>query len=140
MTGVGARIDPFIAFRFVVRINGDSFGGFSEVSGLQAEVDVLELSEGGENAFVHKLPGRAKYGNTTLRRGLATPPMWEWFHQLVNGVVDRRTVAIELLPPAGAAPAMRWVLESAFPSRWNGPDLKADQSAIAVAAIMTFDS
>ena len=68
---VSDRTDPLMAFRFIARIDGDAQGGFSEVSGLQVELDVLELQEGGENAFVHKLPGRAKHGYLTLRRGQA---------------------------------------------------------------------
>ena len=132
---VADRADALLAFRFVVRIDGDAQGGFSEVSGLQAELDVLELTEGGENAFVHKLPGRAKHGNLTLRRGLARRELWEWFAALLAGDVDRRTVAVELLPPSGDAPEMRWVFDAAFPCRWNGPDLKADQSAVAVESI-----
>lgn len=133
--GIGKRTDPLLAFSFVVRIDGDPFGGFSEVSGLQAEVDTLELVEGGENAFVHKLPGRVKHGNVTLRRGLASIGLWDWFSHLIDGVPDRRTVAIELLPPSGGPPERRWVLESAFPCRWNGPEFKADQSALAIEAV-----
>lgn len=132
---IADRADPLLAFRFVVRIDGDTMGGFSEVSGLQAEIDVLEVQEGGENSFVHKLPGRTKHGNVTLRRGLVTEEMWQWFHQLVEGRVDRRTVAVELLPPSGDEPEMRWVFESAFPCKWNGPEFKADQSALAVESV-----
>ena len=132
---VSDRTDPLMAFRFVARIDGDAQGGFSEVSGLQAELDVLELQEGGENAFVHKLPGRVKHGNLTLRRGLVKRDMWEWFAKLLDGDIDRRTVAVELLPPSGDKPDVRWVFDSAFPCRWNGPELKSDQSAVAVESI-----
>ena len=135
MAATGDRVDPFGAFRFLVRIDRDTLGGFSEVSGLQAEVEVQEVAEGGVNAIVHKLPGRARHGNLTLRRGLAGPALWDWFHGILRGEITRKTIAVELLDEAGTGVVMRWVFDSAFPLRWSGPELKADQSAIAVEAV-----
>jgi phage tail-like protein len=131
----GDRNDPLLAFRFQVRADGDTIGGFTEVSGLQADIDIQELPEGGVNGFVHKLPGRARFGNLTLRRGLATTALWDWFAQIVAGDIERKRVAVELLDQAGENVAVRWVFESAFPAKWTGPELKADQSAIAVEAV-----
>ncbi|MBI4520316.1 MAG: phage tail protein [Gemmatimonadetes bacterium] len=135
MPATGEREDPFLAFRFQVRMDGDALGGFSEVTGLSAEVEVQEVPEGGVNTFVHKLPGRARFGNLTLRRGLASTAMWEWFAQIVSGDIVRKTVVVELLSPDGGATPVRWVFDSAFPSRWTGPELKAEQSNVAVEAI-----
>jgi phage tail-like protein len=135
MPATGARNDPLAAFRFLVRIEGRQAGGFSEVSGIQAEVEVLEVAAGGENTFVHKLPGRTRHGNLTLRRGLATLELWDWFADIVAGRVSRRTVSVELLPGAQEGRPVRWVFESAFPARWTGPELKAEQSAVAVEAV-----
>lgn len=135
MPATDERTDPLLGFRFTLRVDGQTIGGFSEVSGIQAEVDVLEIQEGGQNSFVHKLPGRVKHGNLTLRRGLATQDLWDWFAELLEGRVRRRTVAVELLPETGDVPSKRWIYESAFPCRWNGPDLKADQSAVAIESV-----
>jgi phage tail-like protein len=131
----GEREDPLMAFRFQVRADGEAIGGFSEISGLQADIDVQELPEGGVNTFVHKLPGRGRFGNLTLRRGLATTALWEWFYQILTGDIVRKTIAVELLDEAGEQIAMRWVFDSAFPARWIGPELKAEQSTIAVEAV-----
>lgn len=135
MAATGDRVDPFMSFRFVVRIDRDALGGFSEVSGLQAEVEVQELTEGGVNTFVHKLPGRTRHGNLTLRRGLVTRALWDWFESTSRGVIERRIVAVELLDEAGEEIVKRWVFDSAFPARWTGPELKADQGAVAIEAI-----
>lgn len=131
----GDREDPLMGFRFRVRADGEAIGGFSEISGLQADVDVQELPEGGVNAFIHKLPGRARFGNLTLRRGLVTTALWDWFFKILTGDIVRKTIAVELLDEEGAQVALRWVFDSAFPARWTGPELKAEQSTIAVEAV-----
>ena len=41
-----------------------------EVSGLEVNVAVEEIDEGGENSYVHKLPGRMTWPNITLKRGI----------------------------------------------------------------------
>ncbi|MBI4539739.1 MAG: phage tail protein [Gemmatimonadetes bacterium] len=135
MPATGDREDPFLAFRFLVRIDREALGGFSEVAGIQAEVEVQEIPEGGVNTFVHKLPGRARHGNLTLRRGLVSTALWEWFAEIMGGVITRKTVVVELLTPGGDDVPMRWVFDSAFPARWLGPELKADQNTVAVEAI-----
>lgn len=54
---MAARNDPFAAFNFLVDIQGVTKAGFSEVSGLAAEVTPIEYREGGENSLtVRKLP------------------------------------------------------------------------------------
>ena len=44
---LAARADPYLGFRFLVEIEGLIVGGFSEVSGLQAETEFEEVREGG---------------------------------------------------------------------------------------------
>ncbi len=43
---------------------------FQSVSGLSVEVEMESYKEGGENRFEHKLPGRTKYTDLTLKRGM----------------------------------------------------------------------
>lgn len=135
MSLLGLRPDPLMAFRFLVTVEGVVFGAFSEVTGMQAELDVLELQEGGENAFVHKLPGRTKHGNLTLRRGVVTLELWRWFAEVSAGRPSRRTLAVVILPGAQAAVPARFVFQSAVPVRWTGPELKAEQSTVAMETV-----
>ena len=51
-------------------VDGKTIGTFRECSGLEMEWDVVEYVEGGENRFVHKFRGRAKYQNLILKRGI----------------------------------------------------------------------
>ncbi len=45
---------------------------FQEVGGLEAEIEVETVVEGGENRFVHRLPKPVKHPNLSLKRGLAS--------------------------------------------------------------------
>lgn len=131
----GLILNPLMAFRFLVMMEGEAVGGFSEVTGLKADVDVQELEEGGENAFVHKLPGRTKHGNLTLRRGLVTLRLWRWFSEVSQGRPVRRTVSVVVLPGAELAIPMRFVFDAAVPVSWSGPELKAEQSTVAMEQV-----
>lgn len=56
MAESGDRQDPFLAFRFEVRLDDLSVAGFSECSGLQLEIEPQDYLEGGLNTFVRKFP------------------------------------------------------------------------------------
>ena len=61
-------------FSFSINVTGanaDEAAQFQEVSGLEAEIEVETVIEGGENHFVHKLPKSAKHPNLVLKRGIA---------------------------------------------------------------------
>ena len=45
---------------------------FQEVSGIEADFNVEEVAEGGENRFAHRLPRPARYPNLVLKRGVVT--------------------------------------------------------------------
>ena len=63
---------PHAKFRFKIEIDGLEAGGFSEVTGFDASIDVVEYREGDMTAETPlKVPGLKKYGNITLKQGLA---------------------------------------------------------------------
>ena len=57
-----------LGLRFAVTIDGLSLGDWTKCDGLSIEYDVTEYREGGENGFIHRLAGRAKYTNVKLTR------------------------------------------------------------------------
>lgn len=132
----GARRDPYLGLRFRVEFEGLQVGGFSEVGGLEAAVEITSYREGGENAFEHKLPGPLSYPrNVTLRRGLTDSAVfWEWLDQIGDGLVVRRNLTIMLLGDDGE-PAVLWDCRRAFPVRWSGPQLDAAQPVAAFETI-----
>ncbi len=133
---LGLRNDPYAAFNFQVEIEGLVIGGFSEVSGLQVETVVEDYQEGGQNQYVHKLPGPARYPSNLILKGGLTDieTFWRWHQNVIAGTVERRNGTIYLLERQGQ-PAMWWDFKKAYPVKWSGPDLKADSSAVAVETI-----
>lgn len=132
---VGERKDPYLSFRFLVEIEGLVVGGFSEVSGLQAETQVEEYREGGVNDFIHKLPKETRYPNLTLKRGITdSDVLWKWHQDVVNGKVARKSGYIVLLDSEGNE-SWRWNFIDAYPTKWVGPDLGADSNTVAFETI-----
>ena len=127
-----ARVDPFKNFRFLLEIQGIVQAGFSECSGFGSVVEVIEYREGGETATVRKLPGKTSYPDITLKWGVTeTLELYDWHLAAVNGAVDRRNGAIILQDDAGE-PKVRWDFFTAWPSKYDGPDLNAKGNDVAI--------
>jgi len=132
---LGARSDPFLAFNFVVEVQSLVLGGFSDVTGLQKEIEVQDYREGGVNDYIHKLSGPARYpSNLVLKRGLTDIDLWNWHEDVTRGVITRRNGSIVLLNAAGDE-RWRWDFFGAYPVRWTGPELRAGTAAVAVEAL-----
>lgn len=126
----------YAAYRFLVELNGIAEGSFSECSGLQAETEVFEWEAGGVNGYKVRLPGRTKYPNLVLKRGIATIKLWEWYYKVISGdTFQRQNFDIVLYGYAGM-PEARWEISEALPIKWAGPSLKSGSTE---AAIETFE-
>jgi phage tail-like protein len=125
------------ANKFWVVLGNVMVAEFSECSGLTIETEVYEYAEGGSNRSTLKLPGRTKYTNVTLRRGMdPSQDLYTWFMQSVDGLpAKRRNVTIQLFEPGNPEPVKTWELVDAFPVKWTAPDLKTDTSAAAVETL-----
>ncbi|KNG93160.1 hypothetical protein ATO11_14215 [Pseudaestuariivita atlantica] len=131
---------PPVAFSFAVRIAGTSGrvdGGFSEVSGLGVEREVAEVAEGGENRFVHKLPGRVKHENLVLKRGMVTrsSSLFKWCDTILSAPlsrrIDTRNIQVSLLNERGR-PLMVWTASRAWPVKWDVATFDAKASEVAI--------
>jgi phage tail-like protein len=133
---LGARNDPYAAFNFLVEIEGLLVGGFSEVSGLQIEAETQDYREGGQNAYIHRLPGPIRYPqNLILKHGLTDiDSLWSWMQDVAQGKITRRNGTIYLLNRMGI-PTMWWDFLEAYPVKWAGPEFRAETNAVAVETI-----
>ncbi len=123
---------PHGKYRFRVEIDGLEAGGFSEVSGFDANIDVIEYREGDMVQTPMKLPGLKKYGNITLKQGLTdSVVLYEWIITGVEGPVDRKTITITVLDEAGEA-AASWQVINAWPMKYTAPDFNATASEVAI--------
>jgi phage tail-like protein len=129
-----AADDPAVGLRFEVIVDGVDIGSFTGCEGLGAEYEVFEYQEGGENGYIHRIPGRLKFTPIKLTRpvdarsdsasgGLAT-----WFTKLKTSV-ERKTASITALDAYGQKIA-QWNLEGVYPSRWTDPSLAADNNSV----------
>lgn len=135
-SSLGFRTDPYLGCNFLVEIEGLLVGGFSEVSGLESQVEFDEIEEGGRNSYTHKLPTRVKYSqNLVLTHGLTdSDSLWSWYNDVTQGIVERKNGTIFLLDNRGNT-AMRWDFKDAYPVSWSGPQFQADSGAVAVETV-----
>lgn len=135
MAATGARVDPLTTYSFAVEVGQMQHALFSEFSGIQAEVEVFDYQEGGCNDFVHRLPGRVKFTNITLKRGVAySDELWRWFEDVINGKVKRQDVSV-VIYSANHKEVKRWNFSRAYPVKWVGPAFKAGENAISIETL-----
>ena len=131
-----ARKDPYKNFNFLVEIDGITQAGFSEVSGLQLDIDVIEYRDGSDpSSAVRKLPGRARVGDITLKRGItASNQLQAWIESAAQGNVNRKNGVIVLLDDE-RNPVVRWKFSNAFPRKWEGPLLASKGTDVAIETL-----
>ncbi len=133
---LGLRLDPYQGFNFLIEIEGLVTGGFSEVRGLESEIEVEDYREGGENRYVHQLPGPTRYpSRLILKQGLTgIDSLWNWYNATSQGKIWRKNGTIMLLDRQ-QYPAMYWNFKYALPVKWTGPELDASSDAVAFETI-----
>ena len=123
------RTSPYSAFNFLVEFNGqDISAGFSEVSGIGAEITVAEYREGTDKQnHVRKIPNINKVSDVTLKRGIIkSKDLWDWVDLVrTKGWEGQRDVSITLMDESHENAVSRWVLQSAIPTKYTGPSLNA---------------
>ena len=119
------------ASTFLFEVDGVEIGRFMEVGGLEVTVAVEEIEEGGENNYVHKLPGRMTWPNITLKRGITqNDTLLDLAEQVVRRAVQRQRQQADPLDrgdhadrPGGAAAAGVGVRRR-LPDQVEGPRLR----------------
>jgi len=135
--GDALRSDKFgMAPRFAVEADGTIVATFSECSGLSATVKTDSWEEGGLNYATQKFPGRTDYGNLTLKHGITDSlDLYNWFLQVVQGAMSRKSITIKLFTPDTQKVIRSWHLVRAFPVKWTGPSLQAGSNALAIETL-----
>jgi phage tail-like protein len=108
---------------------------FSEVSGLESEIQVVDYREGGEELRVRRLPGLHKYANIVLKRGITQDlEWWNWHKQALEGNVERRNGSVVLLDDRGQE-QVRWIFLNSWPCKYIGPTLDARSNEVAIETL-----
>jgi phage tail-like protein len=119
----GARAkstDPIMGTFFQVQVEGKLSGTFKACSGIGSVSEVIENRPTGKDGkqVVQKIPGRLKWSDVTLSRGLTTDQsLNQWRQEVIDGrVADaRKKCTITVLNQAGQPMAV-WDLNNAWPS------------------------
>lgn len=119
---------------FFVVVGTSILGAFMEVSGLGMSYATHDYEEGGNNDFVHRLPGRASHPNLTLRTGLMRQPVLFRWAQRKGEFAAPQIVTIVFTDPAGL-PFTWFQLQHATPVRWTGPTGNIGANAAATESL-----
>ncbi|MGH9040038.1 MAG: phage tail protein [Acidimicrobiia bacterium] len=127
--------DPAITVCFSVSIDGHELGSFMTCDGLALEIQIEQREEGGNNGFVHMLPGRIKYSNVKFTRPINgdSGKVRSWLASM-TGQIRRTTAEITAMTMDGTKVAS-WGLDGVIPVRWTGPSFSADSPKVAVETL-----
>lgn len=127
---------PLVKFHFQVEWSGTKIG-FTEVSGLDVETEVVEYREGASPEYSKiKMPGMQKFSNITLKRGtFATDnEYFNWWNTVKLNTIERRDITISLLNEEHE-PVITWKVKNAWPAKVQSTDLKADGNEVAIESM-----
>jgi phage tail-like protein len=141
---------PLTKMNFLVTVSQIAgTAAFSEVTGVESSVDVIEFRQGNSGSLAPvKIPGLVKHGNVTLRMGyILESPFKTWIQECVSetrGQMPRYDVTIELIDINPGAPnttktsvegTRTWTLTNAWVAKYNAPDLDAKTSEVAIESV-----
>jgi phage tail-like protein len=120
---------------FVVKVADiDTIGMFTRCSGLELQIDVLQYAEGGNNEFVHQLPGQLSYPNLELTRGLTDQDaIFKWF-SATRTQAQLKEVTITFQNQM-QQPIRTFTFADAYPVRWSGPTAQAGTATVALETL-----
>ena len=125
---------PMPKFHFMVEWGPGTKIGFTEVTGLTMESEVIEYRDGSSPEFHKvKMPGMAKFGNLTMKRGTFAGDIGfhEWMDTISMNTVERRDVTVKLLNESHE-PVLTWQILNAWPVKVQSSDLKSDGNEVAI--------
>jgi phage tail-like protein len=137
------REDPYAAYNFLVIVTNVSddgiavSGSFTEVSGLDVELPIIEYRTGSEDITVRKLVGMRKAPSAlTCKRGVTGHvAFWNWIKEALDGRVRRTSGSIVMLDE-NRQEVMRWNFDRAWPTKYTGPSFNATKNEIAMETVV----
>lgn len=116
---------------------------FSECSGLEMNMEVNTIKEGGNNTEQIHLAGPMTYGELTLKRGMTSNfDLWDWFESVQNNRLLRVDGEVQMLssqrmssdpvPPGKKNKNVVFKLSSCMPVKIVAPSLSAMDGEIAI--------
>lgn len=131
--------DPLLGFNFMLELEGAIAGYFTECSGIGSEHEIVEhkVVDKSGHEIVRKIPGRMKWQDVSLKRGITSDmQIYDWRQLAVEGKMSdaRKNCTITMLS-RDYAPVAVWHFHNAWPSKVTGPNLKADSNEFGVEEV-----
>jgi phage tail-like protein len=142
LSSAAANVYPFTTFNFFVEIEVDAPGLsnpicsmlFSDVDGLEMNLEPKTIREGGRNTGPVHMAGGVGYGQLSLKRGMTSNfDLWNWFEAVAspgNGGL-RGSADIVMLAGDGTQQA-QFRLTGCLPVKVKAPALSAKDGLVAI--------
>ena len=131
-----AAQDPLVSSWFGVEFQGQIVGAFRECTGLGSENEVVEYKASGEKGefVIKKVPGRLKWNNITLKRGITDAmDMCKWRKLVEQGkITDARKNGTITMYNQQGDPIAKWNFTNAWPLKLTGPSANAGNNEVAI--------
>jgi phage tail-like protein len=130
------QADPLVSAWFGVDFGDGVVGAFRECTGMGSQNEVVEYkasTQDGKYVMKH-IPGRMKWNNITLKRGITDAmDMWKWRKLVEDGKIDeaRKDGSIIMFKTDGT-PLARWNFVAAWPAKLTGPSANANANEVAI--------
>jgi len=129
---------PFSAFNFSIEITVDPVAtriceaAFSECDGLEMNMEVKTIRQGGDNARQIRLTGPSTFGNLTLKRGMTSSfDLWDWFSAVIADPSLRADAQIVMLA-ADKSEQCRFLVRRCLPIKLKAPPMNAITGIVAI--------
>jgi phage tail-like protein len=144
---------PFTNFNFSVEIEVKAMNkvmcaaAFSECDGLDMNLDIKTIREGGNNQRQIRLVGPATYGQVTLKRGMtSTFDLWDWFQGVMDATASqlrtdyRGQATVAVMAQDGTTARVRFLLDRCLPVKLKAPAMNGKEGGIAIEEFqMTYE-
>ncbi len=131
-----AERDPLIGAHFALEVDGVVSAFFAEATGFNNSSEVIthQAVDDKGRTVLQKIPGTLSYDDITLRRGITDDTaLWDWRQKVIDGDVSgARANGSVIMFNAANQEMARFNFENGWPSGWKGPDVKADDNAVAI--------
>jgi phage tail-like protein len=121
-------------FRVDFQLGGaNTDSAFQEVNGFTVELQTEEVKEGGQNRYSQTLPGRAKYTDLVMKRGLIlNSAVIQWCKDAIENLIIRPITVVVILLNEKNEPLLTYNFVNAWPKKWSVSDFNAQESKIVV--------
>ena len=110
---------------------------FQEVSGLDVELEMEPIKEGGQNRFTHQLPVRNRYTDITLKRGLFIGSgITLWCKNAIENFVFVPTNVLISLLTSENLPLQSWYVINAIPKKIQVSNFNVQENSVVVESLV----